>query len=844
MAPRTEIEQTLAGMWAELLRLERVGIHDNFFDLGGHSMLATLVMSRVQQAFQVEIEVRNLFEEPTVAELGKRIESALGGEKKSGEAEAIPRAERSGALPLSYAQERLWFLDQFQPGNDFYNVPMGFRLKGELDAGVLKKSLAEIVRRHEVLRTRFVAQAGGPAQQVMESVELEMPVVDLRHLEPEAREAQAGRKAADEGRKAFDLGRGPLLRVVLVRLADMEHMLVVTMHHSVIDAWSLNIFQKELAALYEAYRSGRKPSLKELPIQYGDYAVWQRQWLQGEVLERQMGYWKKQLEGMPGALELPTDRPRPAVQSFEGGLEMRSVAPELWEGLKRLSRQEGATLFMTLLAAYEVLLARYSGQQDFAVGTPVANRSRMETEGLIGFFLNTLVMRAKLGGKPSFRELLGRVRESALGGYAHQDVPFERLVEELAPERDLSRSPVFQVMFTLQNAAMSKSGFGGLEVSSVEVEVSTSKCDLLLTAGEELEGPVIGLNYNTELYDGETAQRMLGHYERLLQEIVRDAEQGIWDLPLLSGEEEEQQREWNRRGREYPRSATVAELFEEQARRRAKAIAVVCGEQEISYEELNRRSNQLGHYLRKGGVREESRVGICVERSLEMVVGLLGILKAGGAYVPLDPEYPQERLAWMVEDAGVGVLITGSREQERLAGTGARVVCLEQEWEAIAQESGEKPESQTGAEDLVYVTYTSGSTGQPKGVGVTQRNVVRLVKNNDYAQFSEGEVVLQYAPVSFDAATMELWGGLLNGGKLAVYGGGKGSLEELGREVRKQGVTTMWLTAGLFHMMVEERLEDLAGVRQLVAGGDVLRVQAVKKVVEQMADCRMINGYG
>ncbi|HEY6351461.1 MAG TPA: non-ribosomal peptide synthase/polyketide synthase [Candidatus Angelobacter sp.] len=848
--PRTPMEEMLVEIWAEILGVDRVGIHDNFFDMGGHSLLATRVMSRVNQAFQVELPLRILFEEPTVEELRARVvkakvEGALAGEEqRDGEAAAIQRVEQREGKPLSYSQERLWFLDRFQPGDDFYNVPMGFRLKGELAVEALKRSLEEMVRRHEVLRTRFVLKNGGPVQEVGETWEVELPIVDLTHLEGEEREREARRTTAEEGRKAFDLGRGPLLHTVLLRLAQQEHVLLLTMHHIVTDEWSLEVLWRELGIVYEAYRKNGQSPLKDLAIQYGDYAVWQRQWLQGEVLERQIGYWKKQLEGMPGVLELPTDRMRPAVQSFRGGMETRWVSRELWEGLRGLSRKEGATIFMTLLAGYEVLLGRYTGQEDFGVGTPVANRNRVETEGLIGFFLNTLVMRGKVGGGASFEEVVGGVREGALGGYAHQDVPFERLVEELAPERDPSRSPVFQVMFTLRTSFMPKSGFGDLEVSPVDGEAGTSKCDLVLLVGEDQQEPSMSLNYNTDLFAGETARRMLGHYERLLEAVVDDVERRVWELPLLSKDEEEQLLEWNRTGREYPREKTVAELFEEQVKRRGTAVAVAYGREELSYEQLNRRANQVGHYLRKVGVGAEGRVGICVGRSLEMVVGMVGILKAGATYVPLDSNYPQERLKFVMEDTGIEVLLTREKELTQLPQTGVREVCLDRDWEQIAAQSETNPKSVIGADHLIYVMYTSGSAGQPKGVGVTQRNVVRLVKNTDFVEFNESEVALQFAPISFDAATIELWGALLNGGKLVVFSGEKTSLTELGREIKGQGVTTLWLTAGLFHQMVEQRLEDLTGVRQLLAGGDVLRVQAVKKVVEELPGCRMINGYG
>jgi amino acid adenylation domain-containing protein len=844
IAPSTPTEEMLAGIWAEILGLEKVGIHDNFFELGGHSLLATQVISRLQKVFQVELPLRQLFESPTVAGLAKDIETATKTELRL-EAPPIKHISRSGELPLSFAQQRLWFLYQLEPDKPFYNIPAAVRLKGQLDVAALEQSINEILRRHEVLRTSFKTVEGQPVQVISPSILLSLPVIDLSELPEAYRETEIKQLQIAEAQQPFTLDTSPLLRVKLLRLGEEEHVALFTMHHIASDGWSMGMLMREVAALYQAFCNGQLSPLPELPIQYADFAAWQRQWLQGEVLESQLSYWRQQLDGAPAVLELPTDYTRPAVQTFRGATSSFQLSQELSVALQSLSQQEESTLFMTLLAAFKTLLFRYTGSEDIVVGSPIANRNRAEIEGLIGFFVNTLVLRTDTSDNSTFRELLRRVREVTLGAYAHQDLPFEQLVEELQPQRDLSHAPLFQVMFVLQNAPMSELELPGLTLSSLESNSGSAKFDLTLYLEETASGLRGTWEYNTDLFEAATIERMTAHLQTILEGIVANPEQHLSDLPLLT--EAERQRllvEWNDTQADYPKDQCIHQLFEAQVERTPDAVAVVFENQQLTYRELNQQANQLANHLQKLGVEPEVLVGICMERSLEMIVGLLGILKAGGAYVPLDPTYPKERLAFMLEDAQVLVLLTQARRVEALPFHRAKVTCLDADWDAIAQESYEKPVKGTKPENLTYAMYTSGSTGTPKGVSVPHRGVVRLVKESNYANLTAEEVLLQAAPISFDASTFEIWGTLLNGAQLVILPPHQPSLAELGQAIEQYNVTTLWLTAGLFHLMVDEQVESFKNVRQLLAGGDVLSGIRIQKVLETSKNCRLINGYG
>ena len=626
---RTPIEEILAQLWCEVLGKDQVSVDDDFFELGGHSILAMIIRSRITKSFNVDFPLGWLFDTPTIAQLAQRIEAETK-ESWLNELNDITRCDRSESLPLSYAQERLWFIDQLKPGDSAYNVPTAFRLEGNLNDAALERSINEIVRRHDVLRTTFPSVQGKPRQEISADRFETIARVDLSHMRKAEREREIGRLIKDDGTRRFDLSRGPLYRVMLVKESDNEQILFLTMHHIVTDGWSMGLFIEELSKLYQGYVLKGESPLQELEIQYADYAVWQRGWLSGRVLDTQLEYWKKQMEGAPPMLELPTDRPRPAVLTFFGAYAPFKVSEEVSEGIKRLSRREGATVFMTLLGAFQVLLYRYSGQEDICVGTPIANRNRAEIEKLIGFFVNALLMRGRMGGDPSFRDIVGRVRATALEAYAHQDMPFERLVEELEPERSLSYSPLFQIVFALQNAPKGELQLEGLKLRQMEREFNVIKYDLML-AMKESRGAMFGaMGYQSDLFDEATVNRMIGHFQQLLENIVKDADQSVSEIALLSADERNQVlQEWNDTRRLFPTDICINELFEQQAESKPEAVAIIYEDQYLTYEELNRRANQVAHFLRRKGVGPEALIGVCVERNIEMVVGLLGILKAG-----------------------------------------------------------------------------------------------------------------------------------------------------------------------------------------------------------------------
>ena len=769
-AARTPVEEIVSGIWAEVLRLEKVGAEENFFDLGGHSLLATQVVSRIKASFAVELPLRVIFARPTVTSLAQSIEEARR-EKAGLSAPPLGRASREGPLPLSFAQQRLWFLDQLEPNSSLYNLPLALRLRGELQPEALRRTLTEIVRRHEALRTRFEAVNGTPAQIITPPMEAMWSVFDLSGEAPEEREREVLRLASEEARRPFDLARVPLWRASLLRLGENEHVVLFTMSHIVSDGWSMGVLVREVAALYAAYLRGEDSPLPELPIQYADYAVWQREWLQGEILAQQMDYWRKRLEGAPGEIELPTDRPRPVVETHVGGSCAFRLEPDLSGALKALSRGEGVTLFMTLLAAFKALLSRYSGQSDLVVGTPIANRARPEIEGLMGFFINQLVLRTDLSGEPSFRQLLGRVREVCLGAYGRQDVPFEKLVEELQPERDLSRTPLFQVMIVLQNAPMGELELPGLQLSEITYTGAGEmvKFNLTLTMVESKTGIDGALEYNADLFDQSTITRLIRHFEQLLSGAAANAEQKVYELPLLSEREREQiLEEWNRTEADYPERC-IHTLFEEQAQRTPDVVALVDGEQVVSYGELNRRANRLARHLLRLGVGPESPIGLCLRRSVEMVMGMLAILKAGGAYLPLDTEYPPERLCFMLEDAGVPFLLTRSGLSNIFAGYSNRMICLDTSEQEISYEDNSEPLSAAVAENAAYVIYTSGSTGAPKGVLVTHHNVASFFTAMDACFYDQtpGDW-LAMTGISFDISVLELLWTLTRGFRVII----------------------------------------------------------------------------
>ncbi len=766
-------------------------------------------------------------------------------------------SEEVFVFPASFAQQRLWFLDQLFPGTS-YNVPIAIRLTGVLNLAALEESFNEIVRRHEVLRTTFHTVEGQPVQVIAPSLKVCLPLINLQQLPVTERELAAQQLIVQETQQQFNLAQEPLLRLTLLQLSEVEYVLAITLHHIVFDEWSQALLIQELRLLYTAFNTGKPSPLPELPIQYADFANWQRQWLQGEVLELQLSYWRSQLQNL-SVMEIHRDRPD--QQSYRGATQLLELPVDLSQALSALSQQEGTTLFMTLLAAFQTLLYRYTGQTDITVGSPIANRNRREVEGLIGFFTNSLVLRTDLSGNPTFRELLARVQQMAVAAYAHQDLPFEKLVEELHPERSLNRNPLFQTVFALQNAPMEQLELPGLTLSPYKLETTTTRFDLELYLWEcsenfrslwgdgwqQSEGLRGVLVYSTDLFEPQAIARMLQHFQTLLAGVVANPDTPLADLPLLSAAEQQQLLVWNQTERDYP-ACCIHQLFEAQVAQNPNAIAVSFGGRQFTYQELNSGSNQLAHYLQKLGVGSEILVGICMEPSPMMVASLLGILKAGGVYVPLDPTYPPERLRFMLEDAQVSVLLT-QQELAPLFNQGWEdqpiVVCLEKDWEAIALGSEENPVNKTALDNLAYVVYTSGSTGTPKGVAVPHRAVNRLVCNTNYITWEPGDKVAQCSSISFDAATFEIWGALLNGAQLVgINREVTLSPQDFAQEIQQQKISVLFLTTALFNQMAQEVPDSFRSLRYLLFGGEAVDVRWVQAVLQYGAPEHLLHVYG
>ena len=764
VAPRTQVEQQISEIWSSMLGIDLVGVNDNFFELGGHSLLATQLASAVRKTFQIELPLHVIFDSPTVAEMAEHV-SAISSTEHESSVEVIAPATRERALPLSFAQRRMWFLNQLEPESAYYNVPLAMRLTGRLNTDALEKAINEVVRRHEVFRTTFETRDGEPVQVINEGVHLVLTVEDISG----EGEDRAGELATEESTKPFDLSSGPLLRMRLLKLGPEDFVALFTVHHIISDGWSMGVLVREVAALYAAFVEGKPSPLPELPIQYADFAAWQQEWLTGSVLDDQLEYWKKQLSGAPAVLDLPTDKPRPAMQKFRGANEMFSVPKNVTEQLQTLSRQEGATLFMTLLAAFNVLLYRYTGQNDILLGSPIANRNRAEIEGLIGFFVNTLVLRAQMESEESFLSLLRQIRSTTLDAYAHQDLPFEKLVQELQPERDMSRSPLFQVMLVLQNASRQAFELPGLTLSAFETKSRTAKFDLIMTLVEGTDGLVGELEYDTDLFDATTIKRMLEHFQTLLESIAAHPDQRLMEHSLMAPEEQRLLAEWNATNVDYPRDLCMHELFEVQAVRTPDAVALISGQERITYRELNERANRLAHHLRKLGAGPESLVGVFLERSTSLIVALLGVLKAGASYVALDPAYPRERLRFMLEDAGAKVLLTQESLRNELPSHDARVVYLDTEWQNIAAENSENPTINIGPASLAYLIYTSGSTGKPKGAAIEHQSAVTMVQwARDFFTADQLSGVLASTSVCFDLSIFEIFVPLASGGKVML----------------------------------------------------------------------------
>lgn len=857
-AARGQVEELLAGIWAQVLGLKQVGSFDNFFALGGHSLKAVRIISRARDAFRVEIPMSALFQHPTVAGLAEVITREL--EKAPNL--SLPPLERAtgvGDLPMSFAQQRLWFLDRLIPNNAFYNIADAFYLSGTLKRDILEEALNEIVRRHEVLRTTFASKDGQLVQVIAPEWPLKFSLIDLEGQSELEQEAEARRLAKEEAQRPFDLERGPLLRATWLRLNATSHVLLLTTHHIISDGWSMGLLLEELGSLYKAYSTATVPDLPELPVQYADFSAWQQQWLQGELLEAELEYWQQRLEAAPAALELPTDKPRPAMQRFRGSTHSFKLSKSLTRSLKALSRQESVTLFMTLLATFKTLLYRYSGQEDIVVGSPIAGRNRKEVEGLIGFFVNTLVLRTNLSGAPSFRKFLSQVRAVTLGAYAHQDLPFEKLIEELQPERDMSRSPLFQVMFTFQNTPAQALDLPGVSVSTIEVDSGASKFDLELLmadAGEELDGV---LEYDVDLFEPETIERLAKHFQTLLESVVANPEQSLDQLSLLSDEERQQLLTGsNHTYADRLLDQCVPQLFEQQVERSPQVVAVTYAGEQVSYAELNGKANAMARSLVMNGVGRNVIVAVLAERGIGFLAAILAVFKAGGAYLPLDTRYPASRIAQVLKPSQAPLILV----------TRAFVPILDQALEKVAEEDRPRIveietflserhnegnlEPRCSPQDLAYVIYTSGSTGTPKGAMIEHRGMLNhLSAKIADLQLTDVDIIAQTAAQSFDISVWQFLAALLVGGQVHVFSDEVAfNPSRLFAEAGRERVSILETVPSLLRAMLDEverdatKAVDLSSLRWLIPTGEALPPELCRHWFKRYPDIPMLNAYG
>ncbi len=847
---QTPTEQILAGIWIDLLRLQRVGRYDNFFELGGHSLMATQALARLRGTLGVEVSVRTLFEAPTLIELGAAID--LARKQVSQLPPPMLAVERTGDLPLSFAQQRLWFHDQIEGPNSTYNLYLPLRLSGPLNAAALESALNEIVQRHEALRTTFPMSNGSPRQQIESALKIPLRLFDLQLFPADEQDQELKRLLTQEVEHFFDLAVGPLFRPALYRLGEKEHILLLNMHHIISDGWSLGILWNELAHLYQAFVNDVPASLPPLERQYVDFSVWQRAWLQEGVLAAQLAYWKDQLANAPTLLDLPTDYPRPPVQSFHGGVFSFEVDSDLFAAMKELSRRQGVSLFMLLYAVFAVLLSRYSGQEDIVIGTVIANRHYQSVEKLIGYFVNSLALRVNLSGQPTFAELLNRIRQLTLDAYAHQDAPFDQLVNELNIPRNLSHSPLFQIMLSLDNTGSKFGAMAELDVSAVNIERRSAKFDLTLEFTETGENLQASLEYNSDLFELATIERMAGHMQTLLAAVAADPRQPIVNLPLLTEAERRQIfGDWNDTRRDYPNKCFHL-LFEEQVERTPDNIAVFFENERLTYRELNRRANQLAHHLRALGVEPEKIVGVCMERSVETLVSLLAIFKSGGVYVPLDPALPAERLDFMVSNSQAAVVLTKSAYESNLSSSTARIVQLDKARQTIAAHPQTNPENLSNPKNLAYIIYTSGSTGVPKGAMVEQQGMV----NHLYAKIWDlnltgNDRIAETAPQSFDISIWQFLSALLMGGSTYIFNDETShSPADLLNRVEEESISILEIVPSLLHFVLDEARArgsakpDLSALRWLLLTGEALPPQPCREWFVHYPNIPLMNAYG
>ncbi|MEH1869669.1 MAG: amino acid adenylation domain-containing protein [Nostoc sp.] len=876
IAPRNAQEETLARIWCQVFGLEQIGVDDNFFHLGGHSLIATQILSRIRDIFQVELSFGQLLENPTINDLIKIIvqQQQL---KQSSPLAKIQSISREGYLPVSFAQERVYFIEQLAPSMSAYQFQESLRFKGYLNISILEQSLGEILRRHEIFRTTFPAVEGKLVQVIHPPQPVVLPVIDLQTVPKYKQEIEIERLTDEAIKKPFDISQLPLIHWTLLKLSNEEYVLVHVEHHMVHDGWSFNLFLRELLTIYQAFSEGKPSPLAEPSLQFADFAHWQRQWVLTEPAQAQLDYWKQKLAGIPPLLELPGDRPRPVEQTYQGGMLRMELPLHVCEALRNMGRREGVTLFMSMFAVFVTMLYRYTGQEDLCVGSGVANRRWRETEGLIGMIVNNIVLRTDVSGNPTFRELLAQVRQVTLEGYANEDLPFDKVVEALKPERNLSYNPLFQVMFSFHDALLPDLNLPGLTIKQHEaLNNKSAKFDLDVVVmprseqrvgrnfkdeakGIETQGITLVWEYNSDLFDAATIDRMMGQYQTLVEGIVANPDQRISQYPLLTPEQQHQLLvDWNDTKTAYPEGKCIHQLFEEQVEKTPNAVAVIFKEQKLTYRELNEQANQLAHYLKSLGVKPDCLVGICIERSLEMIVGLLGILKAGGAYLPLDPAYPAERLSDIVNDAQVPILVAMQQWATVEAEHPLKMVCLDTQKALISSQSQENPDYEVAANNLAYVIYTSGSTGKPKGVLVEHHSLVnftqsaiakyKLTECNAYD--GQSQRVLQFASISFDAAAEEIYPCLSSGGTLVLR------TDEMLKSVSafvqqsKDWELTVWdLPTAYWHLLVSELAnENLSlpdSLRLVIIGGERVLPEKVAMWHQLVGNYpQLVNSYG
>ncbi|MEH1796175.1 amino acid adenylation domain-containing protein [Nostoc sp.] len=865
VAARNPIEKTLAVIWTELLGLERIGVNDNFFCLGGHSLIATQILSRVREVFQVELSFQQIFANPTIAGLAQLIKQ--GNKEQQWQRPAIERIPHEGLLPVSFAQERVYFIQQLAPENSAYQFQATMRFTGQLNVPVLQQSLNEIVLRHEIFRTTYTAVNGRLFQVIHPHQSISFTVIDLQIFPESEREAEAQRLVEAEVQKPLDMNQLPLIKWVLLKLNDQEHLLIHIEHHMAHDGWSFNVFLGELLELYQAFSLGNSSVLPQPLLQFADFAHWQREWVKSQSAQAQLAYWQQKLSGSSPLLELPYNRPRPTEQTYNGDQIRVELPINLCESLRVLSRQEDVTLFMTMLGAFLVVLHRYTGQDDLSVGTAVANRRMQEVEKLIGMIVNNLVLRTDLSGNPTFRELLDRVRQVTLEAYANEDLPFDKVVEVLKPIRNLSHNPLFQVMFSFHDSPMPDLSLPGLDISLHEpISNKSSKFDLdflVIPRSEQrvqngsktgAKGITLVLEYNSDLFDAATIQEMLEQYQTLLESIVINPKQRVSELPLLTQNQQQLLVEWNQTHREYAAKECIHDLFAAQVELTPNPVAIQQEGQKLTYRELSDRVNQLAHYLQSLGVKPETLIGICVECSLYMIVGLLAILKAGGAYVPLDPAYPKERIAEILEDTQLGILLTQAKFLEKLPDYARKTICLDADWPVIAQHSTANPISDVQLHNLAYIIYTSGSTGKPKGVMIEHQSLTNfaLTATHEYG-INAGDNILQFASICFDTSVEEILPCLSVGATLVLRTEQiLHSSDEFWRCCREWQLTVLDLPTAYWHQLVAELTPEDSRIperlRMVIIGGEKAQLEKVKRWHSSIAHFphppQLFNSYG